>query len=365
MARSRKGSQRRNWPDHLHERKGYFSWRDPSTGKEYGLGRDRAAAFAQAVEANVQLAEVSPTRRLVERIAGERTVGEWFAEYQQTLSTRSLAANTLKTYRSIAKRACSIFGAERPLRSITAMQFADACLAIEAKGKARSAQAFRSFCRDAFREAVVRGWLEANPVRDVKAAAVKVKRARLTLDVFQAMYSGCEVSWLRNAMALAIVTGQRREDIAEAGFRDVHDGAWYCRQQKTGNQLAIPVDLRLNAVGLSLSDVVRQCRMTGIVSRHLIHQTGRYGNSPPGTAIFVDTISKRFTAELKKLGTDWGDRTPPTFHEIRSLSARLYSEQGNVNAQELLGHRDPRMTATYTDARGAEWVRVKVNNLGM
>lgn len=48
---------------------------------------------------------------------------------------------------------------------------------------------------------------------------------------------------------------------------------------------------------------------------------------------------------------------PPTFHETRSLSMRLYAEQG-VNVQALSGHKDPAMTAIYTDSRGSEWLRV-------
>lgn len=79
-----------------------------------------------------------------------------------------------------------------------------------------------------------------------------------------------------------------------------------------------------------------------------------------GSPIFVDRVSKRFSEVIAGLGLDWGDRTPPTFHEIRSLSERLYSLQGNVRTQELLGHRDARMTAVYHDVRGAEWVRVRV-----
>lgn len=50
--------------------------------------------------------------------------------------------------------------------------------------------------------------------------------------------------------------------------------------------------------------------------------------------------------------------TPPAFHEIRSLSARLYSEQG-TDAQALLGHKSPDMTAIYRDVRGAEWIEVR------
>lgn len=66
-------------------------------------------------------------------------------------------------------------------------------------------------------------------------------------------------------------------------------------------------------------------------------------------------------AEARDLaGLNWPeDKTPPSFHEIRSLSARLYTEQG-IDAQALLGHKSPDMTAIYRDVRGAEWIEVKV-----
>jgi integrase len=108
-----------------------------------------------------------------------------------------------------------------------------------------------------------------------------------------------------------------------------------------------------------LGDVVKQCRSTGVLSQHLIHQTKSWGNSPVGAQIWVDTITKHFTATLASLRIDWGEKEPPTFHEIRSLSERLHADQGNVKTQELLGHKDPKTTALYHDARG-EWVRVSI-----
>ncbi|CAA7620087.1 exported hypothetical protein [Magnetospirillum sp. SS-4] len=46
---------------------------------------------------------------------------------------------------------------------------------------------------------------------------------------------------------------------------------------------------------------------------------------------------------------------PPTFHEIRSL---LYAEQG-IDAQALLGHKSPDMTALCRDVRGSEWIEIR------
>jgi integrase len=94
--------------------------------------------------------------------------------------------------------------------------------------------------------------------------------------------------------------------------------------------------------------------------RHLIHQTERAKGATLGKKMHVDMITRVFKAELSKLGLDWGGKHPPTPHEVRSLSARLYKAEGRVNPQELLGHKDPATTAIYTDGRG-EWVRVGIH----
>jgi integrase len=111
---------------------------------------------------------------------------------------------------------------------------------------------------------------------------------------------------------------------------------------------------------MSLEDVVRQCRATGIVSAHPVHQTQRVKGARLGKKMHVDMITRQFSAEIEKLGLDWGDRTPPTFHEIRSLSTRLYEEQNDgVNTQELLGHTEGATTDIYRNGRG-EWVKVSI-----
>lgn len=47
---------------------------------------------------------------------------------------------------------------------------------------------------------------------------------------------------------------------------------------------------------------------------------------------------------------------PPTFHELRSLSIRLYHDQG-IDAQALAGHNSEDMTSVYRDVRGTSGLR--------
>ena len=56
---------------------------------------------------------------------------------------------------------------------------------------------------------------------------------------------------------------------------------------------------------------------------------------------------------------NWGDGTPPSFYEQRSLSERLYHQQG-IDTQVLLGHKHQRMTDLYHDDRGKEWTKLVI-----
>lgn len=371
MTPRRRSSRKAGWPANLYERDGYYSYRNPLDGVEYGLGRNKKAAFDQSIEANLRLHGAAIQPRLIHRITGDgkRTVGKWNEKYRALLIERGkLADVTLRTYKTLGGRMVRMLKPDTPLSLITPLEVTrvlDETAVIE--GKARTAQALRNFMRDSFREARVQGWyVGENPVIDTKLSTrVEIQRARLSFDHFMKIYQRPGIlPWLRNAMALGLVSGQRREDLARAQFHDFHDEGWYLIQQSEKSvdphKIVIPYELRLKVFGLSLGEVVSQCRRTGVLSKHLVHQTVNRGNSPAGRAIWVDTISHRFAEEIDRLKVNWSPKTPPTFHEIRSLSERLYSAQGGVNTQELLGHNQPETTEEYHDPRGSEWVRIKV-----
>jgi integrase len=367
MSPRKRDARKRGWPPNLYERNGYFSWRDPTTGKEHGIGRNKQAAIVQAVEANVHVQGLTAKSRLVDRLTGvaDRTFGAWMDEYEKQVKGRDLAENTLKTYATLHKLARELVGDDLAIERVETLHITAAIDTVTERGNNRTAQALRSRLKEVFRSAMAKGWIKANPVDVTDKVSVTVNRARLPWDVFWQLYRFTDVTWLRNAMAIAILSAQRREDIVVAMFKDVHDEAWWCQQIKTGNRVCLPMALRLDAFGMSLEDVIKQCRQTGVLSKHLVHQTRKRGNSPVGQKIWKDRLSKVFTLELERMqketgGIDWEGRDPPTFHEIRSLSERMYAEQGNVKTQDLLGHKDPRTTALYHDSRGMDWVRVEV-----
>jgi integrase len=350
-------------PDNVRERDGYYSWRHPITKQEFGLGRDQDDAFDQAIEANLKLAGEIVRPRLVERLEGteSRTWGKWCDEFEKLLKERESAANTKRQHGVYLKRLRAAFDAGRPGASITTLDCATALNALKDAGKARTAQAFRSFMVDCFDRMIAQGWRTDNPARVTDKVSPKVKRARLSFDFFKRVYESTEIIWLRNAMALAIVAGKDRESVRNALFTDFRDGGWWNERGKTGARVFLPMNLRLNVFGMSLEDVVRQCRSTGVVSRYLIHQTQRAKGARLGMPLHTTMITRKFHDELAKLKIDWGGKEPPTFHEIRSLAARLHQEQGDVDPQQLLSHKDPKSTAVYTDGRG-EWVKLSVRD---
>ena len=224
------------------------------------------------------------------------------------------------------------------------------------------AQAMRSFLRDLFAAALSKGWVATNPVNATKVVDAEVRRSRLTLDDFRAIHAVALKDfspWLARAMELALVTGQRREDVIGMGPGHVRDGRLWLVQGKTKTKISIPLGLRLDAVGWSIDDVVGRCRDVSL-DKHLVHHSKPVAQTKPGDPVRPATLTRTFAAARDQAGikSEKG-ATPPSFHEIRSLAARLYSAQG-VDVQALLGHKSAEMTARYRDSRGAEWIEVSL-----
>lgn len=380
--------RKKNWPDGLYERDdGYFSWRNPLTGEELGIGRVTVAeASAQAVEANLHVRNLMKKPRLVDRITGvaDRTVKALVDAYdkklQQKIADKELAENTLKTLRSCGRAAKRAWG-DRVVERVTTLDAAKLLGEYKEAGKRRMAQAIRSYLNGLFDYAAAEGWIQrgTNPVTITDEIKVTVKRARLSFEQFQIIYDAAKPldAWVRHSMELAIVSARRREDLAEAEFKQQstslvwasdRDRHLYVIQQKVDDEdnpenlrLRIPYELTLNVLGWSLEWAIAQCRSDHVVSRWLIHHSKRRTKSRPGDRVWIDTITKGFTRARKRTSLTWPEGLePPTFHEIRSLAARLYEKQGNVDVQMLLGHTDPETTELYKDSRGTEWTDVKV-----
>lgn len=385
MAARPRSVRKKHWPDGLYERNGgYFSWRSPIDGVEYGIGRvPFVEASAQAMEANLHVRDLLKKPRLVDRLTGAaiRTVAALIDAHDKKFEARveasEIAQVTLKQIRSCARATKKAWG-ERSVDSITTLDVAQFLGTWKELGQLRMAQSVRSYLTDLFRYAEAEGWIQrgSNPVTITDAVKPRVKRARLSLEQFQVIYDAAGVldAWVRHSMALALVSARRREDLAVAEFKPqpgalvwTADRHLWVIQQKIDDEenpnnlrLRIPFSLELKVVGWTLEWAIAQCR-DDVVSRWLIHHNRPRTKSRPGDQVWIDTISKGFRRARDRTSLTWPEgQNPPTFHEIRSLAARLYDKQGGVDVQKLLGHGDPETTEIYKDSRGTEWTDVKV-----
>ena len=348
----------------------YWQYKHPLSGRFHSLGTDENEAKQVATEANTIIAEqrtrqiLSVNERL-ERMKGRRsdiTVTEWLDKYISIQEDR-LQHNELRpnSYRQKGKpiRLFREHCGMQHLKDITALDIAEIIDAVKAEGHNRMAQVVRMVLIDVFKEAQHAGHVPPgfNPAQATKQPRNRVNRQRLSLPEWQAIFDSVSrrQPYLKCGMLLALVTGQRLGDICNLKFSDIWDDMLHITQEKTGSKLAIPLNLKCDALNITLREVISQCR-DAVVSKYLVHY--RHTTSQ-ADQVSANTLTTAFKKAREKCGIKWEQGTAPTFHEQRSLSERLYREQG-LDTQKLLGHKSRKMTDRYNDDRGKDWIIVDI-----
>ncbi|CBA30042.1 phage integrase Arm DNA-binding domain-containing protein [Cronobacter turicensis] len=344
----------------------YWRYKHPITGKFHSLGTNEAEAIAIATEANSRLAE-QQTRQILalsDRIATSKgkaiTTITWLERYwkiqEERLKSGDIRQNTFKQ----KAKPVSLLRERVGMKLISAVDVRDIAQILDdyiAAGQPRMAQVIRSVLIDIFKEAQHFGEVPPgyNPALATKQPRRRINRQRLSLEEWQKIFDIADAThrYMGNAMLLALVTGQRLGDISNMKFADIWDDHLHVVQEKTGSKLAIPLSLRLDAIGWNLRDVIARCRDYA-VSPFLIHFFRATSMAERGAQVKSNTITMNFSKARDKAEIHWGDGTPATFHEQRSLAERLYGDQG-VDTQRLLGHKSPQQTARYHDNRGKDW----------
>ena len=367
MAARRRVASRRHWPANLYKNsKGYFYFRHPLTGKTFGLGKDMQLAIEQVNGVNADMAARKPAITLIARVnSQEKTLAKWCDEYIVPLRELKLSAGAAW---AIENTVATIRDSEEAKKLLVRIEPKD-IVAIVRRAEERGpsvAKKVRARAISIFRAAINEGLIPPgmNPAESTYAPAAKVTRQRLTLEQFKAIVVKAREAqgfhWAVNSFLLALVTGQRREDVANMQFSQVRDGFLWIEQEKTKTKLKIPLSVHLPDIGLTVEDVIKQCR-GNVVSKYLVHHTVKRGTATVGGRLSIGHLSNKFAdfRDKAEIAVDDG-KTPPSFHEIRSLSARLYTAAyGKDFAQAILGHRTSRMTDLYRDSRGSEWMEVK------
>ncbi len=357
-------AKNRGMPTNLYCNKtGYYYYVRPGDRKVKGLGRDKANAYAQARAANAALAE-NKAVSLADWVVGKQdfTLLEWLPKYRELWMERSAkppAANTIRATDSYLGKIAEAEYAWRKLSQIETAHIAPHIKLVTDESGPAAAQAMRVRLHDVFRLAETEGHVAVgrNPVAATYAPDRTVLRERLSLEAFLLIRNAAP-QWLQNAMNLALVTAQRREDISNMEFSQYKDGYLHVIQGKSQGLTRLQIDgsIRLTAIGMTVEQVVQQCR-NNVVSKFMIHHVTHVASMRPGQKVAPGSLSNVFSKFRDQVGVKAAKgRTPPTFHEIRSLAERLYREEyGAAFAQSLLGHKNASMTDKYNDKRGTGW----------
>lgn len=271
------------------------------------------------------------------------SVNEWLDQFIEIQGKRNIKEKTLQEKIYFSK-VLSLRLGNRPLDIIRTL---DLFLIIDEYSKSdKQTQAVRiyQFIKQVFQKAWSRGVIENNPAFRLERPECEVKRERLELDEFLRILkisSFCAPDYFYIAMLAALITGRRSCELVNIKMDDIDDNYLNVNTAKNGVIVSIPLDLRVEKIGTSLRDLF-------IMSKGNKYLIEREGNKPKVT---VHSLSTWFSQMRQAASIEAREgRTPPTFYEIRSLSEKLYNEQG-INTQKLLGHISINSTRIYADRR--------------
>lgn len=342
-------------PDNLYPANGgkSYQYRHPVTGKFHGLGVNRAKAVAAAKELNALL---MPENDLVTKVLGTETVNDhikWF--YREIIPEREYKEKTLEMYATQIKKIRGAIG-DMVVDDVCVQDLAE----LMEKQTPRVANQVRQVAVDLFRVAVSRGLRPDNPADVTLKRRAKTSRKRLTREQFDAIRQLCE-PWMQNAMDLAIVTLQRRNDIARLKFDNVEAGRLYVIQEKTEKYDTGYLSI---AIGPKLEKIIRRCR-DSIASPYMVHRKPiRKVKDRTGMTHWTQVKPEMLTREFARardesgLFDDMDAGEKPTFHEIRALGIKESRDKGR-DPQKLAGHATARMTSNYDSGHDEiRWVEV-------
>jgi ubiquinone biosynthesis protein UbiJ len=310
----------------------------------------------EAHEANAAIASGKKARSLAERLSqGSETVRDLLAK----MPTEGMKHSSILSFRSIDKKIAEALG-DIQCAELTTKDIARFIEAVYETGKHRTALKIRSRLMKVCKRGIALGWMSSNPAEATEQMKVKVRRSRLTMETFLRILDKAPQvnSWIGNAMLLALVSGQDRSTVARWPRSSIEGDVAIVHRTKTEVRIAIPLDLGMDAIGMTLRDVIAKCRSTHVVSQYIVHHTTSSGPMRRGDPVSIKSVSVAFTAARRLAGIP--DEGAPTFHEIRSLAKRTYVEQGNVDTKALLGHMSDSAANLYADPRGIAPIKVRI-----
>ena len=215
----------------------------------------------------------------------------------------------------------------------------------------------------------------------MKSERVK-KRQRLTLEEFELIYSNAP-TFLKVAMALTLETTHSVNEVCRIKYniREPKDnrcgivwnqdkkpnmlhgekvyGYLYIHRQKVQNSAASRVKI---PVTQSIYDIVQLSYSDRVSCPYIVHkkpiqqQRGIAQDCDHIYQVQSHYLSKQFSKIRDKVGvkSDLPSNQRPTYHEIRSLAARLIEQKG-LSATSRMAHNDAKTTEIYTKPDETVW----------
>lgn len=291
-----------------------------------------------------------------------KKIKQWLSIYGSTITSSNYKEQTIRNRKALLAHIESMWG-ECKLKKLKPQQIIQDIATKFLPEKASTAQRVIGELREMYSQAVINGYVNINPAMVLKLPKYRVAQKRLALNNYLQMLESAKTlpqTWVYPMLLLAVVTGQRRADLAKMKFSDIHDGYLHIEQQKEagkgfGAKVALPLHMHCNALNTTLQDVINLCKTLGD-GDHLLRKPNGHGLSAASLSVSFATCIRNVMPANSYKATEW-----PSLHECRSLSARLYTSQ-KLNVQTLLGHSHAEMTALYVNDRGlssGEYKRVE------
>jgi integrase len=207
-----------------------------------------------------------------------------------------------------------------------------------------------------FKEAKEYKMIGKNPFNDGKSLRLKVNNERdryLTPDEARKLFNECPVH-LQQIIECVLYTGMRRSEVLSLKWHQIKNGWIYLPKTKTNKKRYIPVSDPLEKLfdRIKESQYQEKSNVVDMEGKPLEHKRGKsecvflYQGKP------VKEIRTAFISACKRSGIPYGRNVPNgiTFHDLRhSYGSYLIAQKNDFRTtQELLGHKDPKMTQRYT-----------------
>lgn len=319
----RKRTTNKDLPRGLHLKGGRYYHVTTTTPRKWTpLGTDRAQAFL--AWARLEGTEPDPSVRTFDVIA---------ARYEREVIPTKAPRTQRDNFKEMANLR-AVFGKVLidAIKPFHVRQYLDK------RGQAAKARANRekALLSHVFNKAREWGYTDApNPCQGVKGFREAGRDRYVTDAEFAAVWEAAHPT-VRDAMELALLTGQRPADVLKIKREDIRDGALWIVQNKTGAKRAIEITGALKTL------------LDRITSRPRVRVSAFVIQDDCGRPLSALALRSRFDKARKAAGVSF---------QFRDIRAKAATDTGDLaHSQKLLGHKNREMTEHYVRRRTGERV---------